>query len=83
MRVLVYGVLLVILSLLLFGSGVAWGQIMQQQSYVCDLWVNGYRLSWPPKALSNRECFEMLETLKKKDATGAKIECLCEIGGRT
>lgn len=84
MRLLVYGVLLIVLSLLLFGfAGAAAAQIMRQQEIVCDLWVNDYRLSWPPKSMGFKECDELMTMLREKDKTGAIIKCACEVGKRT
>ena len=74
-------VILLILYVLFFGS-TAHAQVMRQFTIVCDLYVNNYRISWPPGVLSERECKTMLVDLEKKDGTKAQIQCRCTIGGR-
>lgn len=58
-------------------------QVMQQHSLVCDLMVNGYRVSWPPLALDSNECTKMAEDIQSKDATKAVVKCDCKTGSRT
>lgn len=79
-RLFVYLVIFATLSLFLFD--LAHGQIMRQFPIICDLYVNGYRVSWPPGGLSARECDSLREAISAKDETEAKIECNCKPGGR-
>lgn len=60
----------------------AQAQILDQAIYSCNLLVNGVRVSWPPLGLSERECDQIKNELRKNDQTKATIECACEIGGR-
>lgn len=70
-----------ILVLVAFASS-ARGMIMQRDALSCDLYVNDYRVSWPPKILSKDECVAMAEDVKSRDETKAKITCECERGDR-
>lgn len=52
-------------------------------SRVCDVYVNGIRVTWPTHSLSLAECQQALEEIKSYDATEAVIECRCQSGGKT
>lgn len=68
--------------LLLMGVVPAQAQVLDQKIYFCNLTVNDIRVSWPPFALSERDCAELKDQLEKKDKTKARIQCECSVGDR-
>lgn len=75
------GVALFIVVLL--AATLANAQILDRDHYVCDIYVSGHRITWPPKMMGKLECELTLNEIRDKDATASEIKCVCETGGRT
>ena len=60
----------------------AQAQVMRQETLVCDLYINDFRVSWPANSMSERECSVISAGLEKEDQTDANITCVCKVGAR-
>lgn len=76
-------VLAVALIVLLMMSFMAIAQILDDNHYSCNLYVNDVRVSWPRDMLDKYECEEMRKEMRAGDKTKAVIECRCKEGSRT
>ena len=62
--------------IILFTVSSGFGQIMQR-SLSCDVIVNGHTITFPKGWMKLGECKKMADDLRRKDKTGANIQCVC------
>lgn len=71
--------LITIALLLAFNMSIAGAQKMMP-SGVCDFYVNGVRVTWPPHYTSTKDCMALIREFAPRKKDGTEIKCQCVEG---
>lgn len=75
LRVSIAALLFIVLSALFLASS-GWGQYLQKTE-MCDLYVEGIRVTWPQSYTPIKECKKMLNELSLAVPFGTDMHCQC------